>query len=78
MYYGKAWMVMEENHASMGHMTGYCRHVTEEKGNESMESHGRSWKFQGKENVYNYHSIANQASNILVSDFLCSCVFLLV
>jgi hypothetical protein len=34
MYYGKAWKVMEENHASMGHMTRYCRHVTEEKGNE--------------------------------------------
>jgi hypothetical protein len=26
---------MEENHAPMGHMTRYGRHVTEKRGNES-------------------------------------------
>jgi hypothetical protein len=41
MYYGKVWKVMEENRVSMGHMTRYCRHVTEKKGNES---HGIPWK----------------------------------
>jgi hypothetical protein len=43
-----------------------------------MEFHGRSWKFQEKENVYNYHLVANQASRFLASDFFVFlCVFCL-
>ena len=42
MSYRKAWKVMHE--ASMGHMTSYYRHVTEEKGDREswncMEGHG--------------------------------------
>jgi hypothetical protein len=34
-----------------------------------MEFHGRSWKSQGKENVYIYYLVANQASRFLASDF---------